>query len=123
MNEVAVLKTGDCFGELALISQKPRAATIRTSIETNLLVISRKDFDKVLIRIEEANLNKTVDFFKIMPEFRHWTKNALSKLSYFFQRKKYIRNQIVFQEGEPCNHVFIVFSGEFEVIKKKKQLD
>jgi hypothetical protein len=30
------------------------------------------------------------------------------------------RNQLVFREGDPCNSVFIVLKGEFEVKKKIK---
>jgi CRP-like cAMP-binding protein len=74
----------------------------------------------VLGKIDEAAMNKMIDFLKAMPHFKGWTKNALSKLSYFFQKMTYLRNQVVFKEGEICKYVFIVYKGEFEVIKKMR---
>ncbi|CDW90548.1 UNKNOWN [Stylonychia lemnae] len=93
--EVAILKAGSAFGELALISNKARSATIKTLTETHLLVLNRKDFERVLRRQEEASISKLVDFFKSIPFFKNWTKNALSKLTYFFHRETFSRNQIL----------------------------
>ena len=44
----ATLKTGDCFGEYALIDSKPRSASITTLERTTLLKIERKDFLELL---------------------------------------------------------------------------
>eukprot|EP00347_Sterkiella_histriomuscorum_P003283 403364882 len=121
--EVGQIKSGQGFGELALISNKLRSATIKASLDTHLLVLQRKDFEKVLQRQEEANIQKTVDFLKNMPQFKNWTKNSLSKLSYFFQKKQYSRSHTVYKEGETCANVYIVFEGEFEIIKKKFEYD
>lgn len=39
--QVAILSDGDSFGELALISHKPRAATIRCITDTKFAVLSK----------------------------------------------------------------------------------
>lgn len=65
-------------------------------------------------------MHKAVDFFKNMPHFKNWTKSALTKLTYFFKKKDYLRNQIVFREGDYCNYVYIVFNGEFEITRRKQ---
>jgi glucose-6-phosphate 1-dehydrogenase len=39
---------GEFFGELALLLQKPRAASVRATSECDLFVLSKHDFDKVL---------------------------------------------------------------------------
>lgn len=72
------------------------------------------------MHFEEANLNKFIDFLKKMPHFSHWTKNALSRLTYYMPPKKYYRNQEIFKEGEPSDYVFVVLEGEFETVKKVK---
>ncbi len=56
--EVAIIKAdtevlsfnekGYCFGEVALIDDKPRSATIKTTLQTCLLKITRDDFFQVL---------------------------------------------------------------------------
>jgi CRP/FNR family cyclic AMP-dependent transcriptional regulator len=42
---MTTLRTGDAFGELAMIEGQPRSATVQTLEDTELLVLSRRDFD------------------------------------------------------------------------------
>ena len=46
--EIAILKGGDFFGEMALLEYAPRTATIRTLDECDLLKLDRKDFSELL---------------------------------------------------------------------------
>lgn len=52
-----------------------------------------------------------------MPQFRHWSKNALSRLTYYMPKQETRRNQVLFKEGDPCTHIFVVVEGEFEITK------
>lgn len=45
---LAVHGPGHLFGEMALIDDKPRSATIVAGTDTNLLYINRKDFQKII---------------------------------------------------------------------------
>lgn len=47
---VATLRTGECFGEMSLLDDKPRSATVTTTEPTTLLTIHRADFDRYLTR-------------------------------------------------------------------------
>ena len=46
--ELARLGTGEIFGEMALISDKPRAASVAATQDCNLIVISRMQFEEKL---------------------------------------------------------------------------
>jgi CRP-like cAMP-binding protein len=46
--EVVSLRTGKSFGELALIKNKPRAATIKCSEDCHFAVMQKADYNKVL---------------------------------------------------------------------------
>ena len=50
--EVVQLQEGLGFGELALLSDKPRAATVRCLTDCTLAVIGRQDYLKLLMKIE-----------------------------------------------------------------------
>ena len=50
-----------------MIKNKPRAATIKCTEECHLAVMSKADYDKVLSRIEQKNLNKIVEFLGSLP--------------------------------------------------------
>lgn len=45
---VAVLQTGDFFGETALLAEVPRTATVRALVDSELLVLSKDDFKGVV---------------------------------------------------------------------------
>lgn len=45
---LALLKEGDFFGEMALVSDEPRNATIKTVDETELLTLNKDDFKLLL---------------------------------------------------------------------------
>jgi CRP-like cAMP-binding protein len=46
--ELSLLGKGDCFGEMALLTDKARSANVETLEETHLLVLTRDQFDKTL---------------------------------------------------------------------------
>jgi len=54
---LAFLDEGDYFGELALLDQEPRSASVMTTEETKLAHICRADFQKVLSTNHQIALN------------------------------------------------------------------
>lgn len=47
-DRLAVKRPGDSFGEMALLTDTPRSATVRALEPTNLLVVSREQFEELL---------------------------------------------------------------------------
>jgi CRP/FNR family cyclic AMP-dependent transcriptional regulator len=50
MKKVAELSKDDFFGEMALISNDPRSATVKAEEVTELFVLQRQDFDRILMK-------------------------------------------------------------------------
>ncbi len=72
---IATLGSGTCFGEMALLTGKPRSATVMAAVPTEVFVLEKKDFDALLMahptmslalnkivaeRIEEINTQKGI---------------------------------------------------------------
>ena len=49
--KIRTLKSGDFLGEIALVTEGPRTATVRTTAPSQLLVISERDFRELLRRM------------------------------------------------------------------------
>lgn len=53
--ELAKLYAGDFFGEIALVTGKPRTATVTSAVKSELLELKKKDFDVYLERHPDIN--------------------------------------------------------------------
>jgi CRP/FNR family cyclic AMP-dependent transcriptional regulator len=58
-NQIAALDAGDFFGEIALVSDIPRTATVTATSPVRLLVVSARDFRR-LMRESPAVQNKVL---------------------------------------------------------------
>ncbi len=118
--KVAELEKDQVFGELALIKNQPRAATILAKKRSFFAVLDRQTYKRVLMKIEQKRLNKAVGFLHSLPFFKSWTRSTISKFQYFFTRQEFSRNHVVFKEGDPIDYIYLIFSGEFELSMKQR---
>ena len=116
--QVSSLHRGDAFGELALLYNKPRAATIRCLTDCHFAVLDKTDYAKTIAKAHESKLSHQVDFLLSLPMFKSWTRGSMQKLTYYFKEKTYTRKQVLVQSGTPANDVFIIKEGEIEVRKE-----
>ena len=76
LQQVAERWNGQIFGELALISHKPRAATVTTLTDCHFATLDRRTF-QIIKTNHEKQINKKVDFIKNVPFFNKMTHVAL----------------------------------------------
>ena len=102
-----------------MIDNAPRAATITAIHPCYVAVIGRDEYKKCLLRIEQKNKALKIEFFNNMPLLQSWTKRQLAKLADSFTEKQFRRNQIVYQQDEQPYMIYVVKSGEFEVLRRR----
>lgn len=90
-NEAVQLKNGKSFGELALINNKPRAATVKCLTDCHFAVLSKSDFEILLKKLEVKREKRFVDFLEGLPFFSNQSRVALVKLKYLMQQRLYIK--------------------------------
>ena len=61
---LATLSEGECFGEMALISEEPISATIRAKTAVTLLQMSKEDFNQLIL----VNPSLSVYFTKLLTQ-------------------------------------------------------
>ena len=114
LKPVAVLSMGQAFGELALLHNKDRAATIQTRENTLLAVLEKADFTRILHRIEEKRLRSKAEFLRSLRAFAEWSELRMERLVYFFQELTCSKGQIVYRQGDLPDNVYVTLSGEFQ---------
>lgn len=117
MVEVIVLNNGAAFGELALESSKPRAASIKCKVPSHFMYLEKSDFNRLISRLIADKRNDLVNFIQALPLFSDLTKGNLTKLSYIFKEKQYSKGQIVYNELDVSEEIFFVREGEFEFFR------
>lgn len=73
MTVVANLKSGDSFGELALINNQPRKATIKCLSKCQFAYLEKEDYVRALRKIHIRNQNRKMDFMASIPFFKDYT--------------------------------------------------
>jgi putative peptide zinc metalloprotease protein len=118
--KVVKLGRGQYFGEAALVSSKPRNATVRAETPLALLSLDKKDFDR-LVR-QYLDLADQVDehvryswLLREMPIFDELDYADLENLSKLLETEHFRSGQVVFSEGDCGDKFYIVESGAVSV--------
>ena len=117
------LGVGEYFGELAL--QAPnckRKATIKCTRPCVFAVISKENYNLAIRKIQTRAKTEVNNFLQSLPIFKAWRAKHLSDLQLSLQKVKYIRNQVIFREGEKLGFVYLVLSGDFSYTKRVSEL-
>lgn len=91
-----------------------RTNTIRAREETHIVSIERNNYEKALKAVAEKSWNDLILFLRKLPVFQGFTKSYTVKLLSYLKPQRYIRNAIVFRQGDPSGKVYIVREGEFQ---------
>ena len=104
--------SGDCFGEMALIDDEPRSATIRTAKPTRLLEITREDFYPAMAR--EFSIARGV-FRELNTRIRRDLNDRLTNIRDEVAREESMRMAAEVQQSllpsEEINHPKLTTAG------------
>ncbi|EAS00751.1 cyclic nucleotide-binding domain protein (macronuclear) [Tetrahymena thermophila SB210] len=121
---VKELGDGSAFGELALLNNKPRLATIKTLRETHVATLSKENFNKILKEHEEQKIMKEIQFFEKVPAFKDFNQKQIRYLCLNNKTLETQKNEVIYDEKDPCDCIYVIKEGEFEVYKSvEKQVD
>ena len=115
LTEIAQLSSGQSFGELSLIKNQPRAATVVCMESCYFMTLSKDNYLRLLGKSFSKMLEEKIEFLHSLSVFSIWSKKSLEKLSYFFIHKTYKQKEIIYSKGEPSKGVFVVVNGEVEL--------
>lgn len=118
--EVRVLNSGDSFGELALLNNNPRSATVKCLTECYFAVLTQKEYKKILRIDAERAVKERVSLLKKLPIFSNLTELNLKSLGYALTESTFKKNQVVYTESDPVDYIYIIKSGEFKLSIKEK---
>ncbi|MBM4466209.1 MAG: cyclic nucleotide-binding domain-containing protein [Chloroflexi bacterium] len=114
------LDRGDYFGELALLRDAPRNATCRATIPTEVLSLSRQDFDR-LVKARFALREKVdrsiaqADLLRRMPLFAELDALQIQLIVAQLREETYEPGAIIIRQGEIGETFYVIESGRVQV--------
>ena len=109
-------KPGSSFGEMALIKNEPRNASIIALEKCAMVSIDKTDYTKIVKDIEEQRINKELASFKQnYPVLKFWPPSKCFRLLSGFINQEYKRDDYVYKQNDVPSGIYLFKEGVFEV--------
>ena len=104
-------KSGDSFGELALLYNTPRAATCRAKTDCVVWTLDRISFNAIVVSAAMLKREMYQNFLKHVPILETLTDMEIMTLADSLVEEKFDHNDKVCTQGEEGHHFYIIKSG------------
>jgi len=110
---------GDVFGELALLYNCPRAASVEATEEAVVWQLDRETFSHIVRDASAKRREAFQDFLKTVPLFKPLESYDLMQLADCLQQESLDAGQKILKQGDPGDTFYIVEEGELIATKKR----
>ncbi|XP_017859798.1 PREDICTED: cGMP-dependent protein kinase 1 [Drosophila arizonae] len=106
------------FGELAILYNAPRKATIKAATDARVWKITRETFRAIMQISGSREREENLQFLRSAPFLQELDESLLNKVVDLLQRKFYETGSCIVREGEVGNEFFIIRGGTVTIKKK-----
>jgi len=107
--------TNPCFGELALMYSKPRAASVTATMNGLLWAMDRRAFRNIVMKSSSATLTRTLRSVDVLKSL---SVGQLQRLEDVLTEVKYKEGDYVIHQGEETDTFYVIVEGKAAVTKK-----
>ena len=111
---------GESFGELALLYNAPRAATILAKTDCVLWVLDRATFNNIVKESAINNREKYKKFLETIPILSQVTSYEMYCICDAIKKEKVKKDEYIIKEGEEGNKFYILDEGSAVALKTMK---
>jgi CRP-like cAMP-binding protein len=114
--KICEMKENAIFGELALIRNAKRSATIVAKTDLTLLTLSKDDFSQIFASTLKSEGEKN-EFFEILLG-KHLARPAVIEIQNIFNEKRFGRDAEIFKQGGKIKNIYFVKTGDIILYKE-----
>ncbi len=126
------VEPGEFFGEMALLTGKPRSSAATATEHTNLWVLYRSDFDDLVNRYPAISVGLSKELSERLAEMdRRFTEShlrglkllaglssaQLQDISHRLKPARFRQAETIIQEGQPGDEMYFIESGQVRVLR------
>jgi len=112
---------GEAFGELALLYNAPRAATIKAKTNTILWSLDRETFNNIVKEAAMKKREKYEAFLKNVDIFSTMDPYELSQVADALSVIKYNKEEYIIKQDDPGDNFYLILEGEAYATKSFKE--
>ncbi|XP_075996929.1 cGMP-dependent protein kinase 1-like isoform X2 [Genypterus blacodes] len=116
--KLCTLGPGKVFGELAILYNCTRTATVRTLSSVRLWAIERLCVQTIMMTTGLIKHAEHMDFLQSVPTFKGLPDETLSKLSDVLEETHYEDGQFIIRQGARGDTFFIISKGKVSVTQE-----
>ncbi|XP_078019355.1 cGMP-dependent protein kinase 1 isoform X2 [Epinephelus lanceolatus] len=116
--KLCTMGPGKVFGELAILYNCTRTATVMTLIHVKLWAIDRQCFQTIMMRTGLIKHAEYMDFLKSVPTFQGLPEETLSKLADVMEETHYEDGEYIIRQGARGDTFFIISKGKVNVTQE-----
>jgi CRP-like cAMP-binding protein len=118
-----ILNQDETFGELALIENKERTATVKSIDYCILYLLNGKLFREIVSQINEGELLERLNFLKAISIFSILDNVHLNSIALGMIKCEFEKGQMILYEVDIGQSIYIINYGSVKSLKEKKKLD
>ncbi|XP_063386318.1 cGMP-dependent protein kinase, isozyme 2 forms cD4/T1/T3A/T3B isoform X4 [Cydia fagiglandana] len=115
---LSTMAPGKVFGELAILYNCKRTATIKAATDCRLWAIERQCFQTIMMRTGLIRQAEYTDFLKSVPIFKNLPEDTLIKISDVLEETHYQNGDYIVRQGARGDTFFIISKGQVKVTQK-----
>jgi CRP-like cAMP-binding protein len=114
-SEIAQLSSGQSFGELSLLKNQPRTATVICMQSCYFMTLSKENYIRLLGKSMSKMLEDKIEFLHSLKLLNRWSKRSIEKLSFVFHPRSFKQGEIIYSKDDPSIGAFVIITGEVEL--------
>ncbi|KAI9552776.1 hypothetical protein GHT06_020656 [Daphnia sinensis] len=117
---LSTMELGKVMGELAILYNCKRTATIRAANDSKLWAIERQVFQSIMMRTGMIRQAEYTAFLKSVPTFKNLQEEKLLKIADALEECSYKQGVYIIRQGAPGDTFYIIRKGQVKVTIKDR---
>ena len=117
---IAKYTSGEGFGELALLYDKPRSATVKATAESRLWRVDGKTFKAVVVQSTYKKRKYFESLLEKVPLLQSLKEGERSRIADALEEVTFPANHIIIRQNDHGDYFYFCMEGQAKVTKKDK---
>jgi len=118
--KLSTMSPGKVFGELAILYNCTRTASVRALVDCKLWAIDRQIFQSIMMKTGLLKQKEYMDFLRSISIFKSLPEETISSIADVLEESSYENGDYIIRQGARGDTFYIITKGKVKVTQRKK---